>query len=183
MVATSGAIPWIQRRHDQIMGAMGKAATNDARASLPPPPWARVQRVQLIRREVREYLPNSTVELLLSRAQSVVEAGDEVGPTLGPPQRRVYATVMMSIELGPGAPLFREPPDEATAERVAELLESTPALRRRLVELARPELSRLAGTTALEISVEHRARAEGSTILVDGDAMAVAQADGAPPAN
>ena len=41
--------------------------------SLLAPPWTRVRRVQLIRREVREYLPGSAIELLLSEGDTVVE--------------------------------------------------------------------------------------------------------------
>ncbi|MEM6994341.1 MAG: hypothetical protein AAF721_27755 [Myxococcota bacterium] len=173
---------------DRIMAAMGEVANTSAGRTprkLPAPPWARVQRVQLVRREVREYLPPTAVQLLLARAECVVEGGDELGPAAGPPGRRVYATVMATIDLEGGAGLFREPADEATAQRVAELLESTPGVARRLVELARPELSRLAGAPAasLEISLEHHARAEGSRILIDGDAMAVAPKDAASTAN
>ena len=144
---------------------------------LPPSPWARVQRVQLVRREVREYLPPSAVQMLLARAECVVEGDGELGPpTRG--QRRVYATVMVTIDLERGASLFREPADEATAQRVAELVESTPAIIRALVAYARPELARIAGVPgdALEISLEHTARAEGSRILIDGDAVGIVAA-------
>ena len=143
-------------------------------------PWARVQRVQLVRREVREYLPASVVQLLLSRAECVVEGGDEMGNGTGSPGRRVYATVMITIDLQSAGHLFRERADQATALRVAELLRTEPALANRLVELARPELSRIAtgpqGRNTLEISVEHQVRTDGARILVDGDAMAVVTA-------
>jgi len=168
-------------------GALMNSAKNLALTPQPlrAAPWARVQRVQLVRREVREYLPPSAIELLLARAECVVEGGDEMGQAVGPPQRRVYATVMVTIDLRAAAALFREPADEATAVRVAELLESTPALARRMVQLAGPELARIAGVPedTLEISVDHHGRADGSMILIDGDAMAIVPANLASPAN
>lgn len=150
-------------------------ATPDLAGRLPPPRWARVEQVQLIRREVREYLPAGAVELLLSGADFVVEGGDELGATSGAPARRVYATVMVTIPLPRSAKAFRERPDGATAVRLAELLESTPLVARKLAELARPELAEIAGVSpaALEISLEHQARAEGTDLLIDGDAVAV----------
>ena len=155
------------------------------RPVLPPSPWARVQRVQLVRREIREYIPPGAIALLLARADCVVEGGDEVGATVGPPQRRTYATVMVTIDLGGSASLFREPADEATAQHVAELVESSPVVARQLVAMARPELSRIAGVPAdaLEISLEHKARADGSRILIDGDAVAVSRTDTPSVAN
>lgn len=128
-----------------------------------------------MRREVREYLPPGALQLLLSRAECVVEGGGEVGRPAGPEPQRVYATVMITIDLASGASLFREPADEATAQRIAELLEATPGVARQLVELSRPELAAIAGVPpgALEIALEHHARAVGSQILIDGDAMAV----------
>lgn len=166
---------------------MGKVATQSAGVTphrLSPAPWARVQRVQLVRREVREYLPPTAVQLLLSRAECDVEGGTELGVAAGQ-ERRVYATVMVTIDLQAGARLFRETPDEATAQRVAELFAATPGVVARLVELARPELSRLAEAPAasLEISLEHHVRAEGSRILIDGDAMAVVPCGAASRAN
>lgn len=167
---------------------MNKPATKPAattRACLPAAPWARVQRVQLVRREVREYLPPSAVQLLMSRAECVVEGGNELGDAAGPPQRRTYATVMVTIDLLAVAELFREPADEATAQRIAELIEATPSVAQRLVELARPEMARIAGSAPddLEISIEHEARADGSCVLIDGDAVAVATVGATSVAN
>lgn len=169
------------------MGSSGtkRRAASRPHAILPPSPWARVQRVQLVRREVREYIPPGAVTLLLARADCVVEGGGEVGAAVGAAQLRTYATVMVTIDLGGSASLFREPPDDATAQRVAELIEASPAVARQLIAMARPELSRIAGVPvdALEISLEHKARADGSRILIDGDAMAVCRRDAPSVAN
>ena len=108
-------------------------ATPGLAGRLSAPRWARVERVQLIRREVREYLPAGAVELLLSGADCVVEGDDELGPVSGgatrrearKEARRVYATVMVTIGLAQSSAAFRERPDGATAVRLAELLEGS----------------------------------------------------------
>lgn len=138
---------------------------------LPEPRWARVQKVQLIRREIRETLSPSALEVLWRHGEHVVEGGQEVGR--GPAGRRFYATVMVTFDLKRCAAYFREPADVATAERLAELLIGSPRVKHKLVALARPELARMAQVPghALLIEMDHHARAEGTQVLIDGDAM------------
>ena len=162
------------------------AQRTQPRRRLGEPPWSRVDRVQLIRREVREVLAPSALELLFSHAERVVEGGDEVGDTPGRGGRRVYATIMVTIDLRRCARYFREPPDSATAERVAELMEGSPDLDRKLVRSVRGELAALAGVDpdALEVTLECSVRADGPILYVDADAMATvagpARAGGKP---
>jgi hypothetical protein len=137
------------------------------------PPWSRVHRVQLIRREIREYLPSTTVELLLSAGEHVVEGSAELAPG-GVSSGRVYATAMVTIDLRACAGAFREPADAATAERVAELLAGHAELHQRLVARVGPRLAEIAGIDdpkELLISLETEVRAEGTTIYVDADVM------------
>ena len=49
----------------------------------------------------------------------------------------------------------------------------SPRVQKKLVELARPELARLAQVPGdrLRIELDHHARAEGTQVLIDGDAM------------
>ncbi len=138
---------------------------------LPEARWARVQKVQLIRREIRETLSPSALEVLWRHGEHVVEGGGEVGGK--GPGRRFYATVMVTFDLKRCAAYFREPADVATAERLAELLIGSPRVQKKLVELARPELARLAQVPGdrLRIELDHHARAEGTQVLIDGDAM------------
>lgn len=143
-----------------------------------------MQRIRLIRREVRESLSSGALDLLLAQAELVVEGSGEIAApsssapgsarARGPEADRVYATVMWTIDLARVADRFREPADAATAERVAELMRAEPTLRPRLVALARPKLAALAGVAedALEITVEPHVRADGVLVLVDGDAVA-----------
>jgi hypothetical protein len=148
---------------------------------LPSPPPQRVDRIQLIRREVRELLSPGAIDLLFAHGDCVVEGGLEL---LGAPQPgdRVYATIMVTIDLARCAAYFREPADAATAERVSDLMRADPSVRQRLIGLVRPRLlelaasaSRAAGSAAagdLVVDLEHTIRCEGLRILIDGDAMA-----------
>jgi hypothetical protein len=133
-----------------------------------------VSRVQLIRREIREFLGQSALEVLLSAADHVVEGSAELAepgraqPVVG----RVYATVMVTIDLRACSAYFREPADDATAQRVAELMQECERVATRIAALARPKLAELAGVSAeqLDVSLAHQVRADGTRILIDGDA-------------
>jgi hypothetical protein len=111
-------------------------------------------------------LGESELEVLFSRAEHVVEGGCDEG--------NVYATVMVTIDLAALSQIFREPMDEATAARVAELMHGHPFVRDRLSRLAAPELARLAGkaTPPRRVQLEQKIRVTGRRILIDGDAMA-----------
>ena len=134
--------------------------------ALAPSPWARVRRVQLIRREVREFLSVHALQLLFERADRVVEGGRD-------DEQRAYATVMLSVDLRDCAEIFREIADAATAARVAELLEGDAWLRRHLRGLAREALRAQVGAGARRgrLSVDFQVRSNATHLLVDCDAM------------
>jgi hypothetical protein len=140
---------------------------------LPEPGWARVRRVQLIRREIREVLSPSALEVLWKHGEHVVEAGAELGRGRRGEERRFYATVMVTVDLRRCAAYFAEPADVATADRLAELMLGSPRIRQKLIALARPELARLAGVppAQLHVEIDHHVRSEGTRIFIDGDAM------------
>ena len=140
---------------------------------LPEPGWASVQKVQLIRREIRETLSPSALEVLWRHGEHVIEGGGELSHGRGAAGRRFYATVMVTFDLRRCAAYFREPADVATAERLAELLIGSPRVKTKLIALARAELARLAQVpdSQLHIEMDHHARAEGTQVLIDGDAM------------
>ncbi len=132
-----------------------------------------MRKVALIRREVREFLPASTVELLLSEGETVIEGGTEVTSTAS--RARVFASVMITVELSALEDRFRDRADAATAARVAELLEGHPELTQRLSARVRPRLPELAGgadTEGWEIAVEAQVRADGTAVLIDADVVA-----------
>lgn len=141
------------------------------------PRWQRVRQVPLIRREIREFVPPSTIELLLQGADQVVEGAPEmVRPRGGGKAVRIYATCMMTIDLQRLSALFREPADTSTAARLAEHLDGHPDLRRKLEDRLRPHLARLGAVAeaALTIDLDFTVRAQGRSLLIDADASATA---------
>lgn len=142
-------------------------------SQLSEPRWARVQKVQLIRREIRETLSPSALEVLWKHGEHVIEGGAEVSHGRGAAGRRFYATVMVTFDLRRCAAYFREPADVATAEKLAELMLGSPRVKHKLIALARPELARLAGVpeTQLHVELDHHVRTEGAQVFIDGDAM------------
>lgn len=139
------------------------------------PGWARVERLPLVRREVRESLSAGAIDVLFAEAEHVVEGSPELGDDGAPDdgRGRVYATIMVTLDLSRSARVFREPPDAGTAQRLTELMADDTRVRDRLERLARPELARLAGVGAahLEVAIEAHVRSEGATVLIDVDAM------------
>lgn len=119
-------------------------------------------------------MSDNALEILFCSAELLIE-GDrdlETRPSLAD-AARVYATVMLTLDLSQSAALLRERPDEATAERVAELMRGSDEVRRRLIELARPELAELfdAAPRSLRIELLPVVRVSGARILIDGDAV------------
>jgi hypothetical protein len=90
-----------------------------------------VHRIRLIRREIKESLSAGALDLLLEHAELVVEGSGEIGSPAAEGHARVYATVMLTIDLSRSAAGFREPAEAATAERDAELMRETTAVRTR----------------------------------------------------
>jgi len=132
-----------------------------------------VRKVALIRREIREYLPSSTVEVLLSEGESVIEGGAEV--VTGGGSSRVFATLMITADLEALADRFRDRPDAATALRVADLLGAHPDLGPKIVARVRPRLPELAGredAAQWHVSVDSQVRAEGTAVMIDADIVA-----------
>ncbi|MCY1067054.1 hypothetical protein OV090_19995 [Nannocystis sp. RBIL2] len=148
-------------------------AASAPKAQLPEPGWVKVQKVQLIRREIREVLAPSALELLFKYGELVIEAGPELGRGRRAPGQRFYATVMVTVDLRRCAAHFCEPADVATADKLAELMLGSVRVRQKLVALARQELARLAGVPAaqLHVEIDHHVRSEGTRVFIDGDAM------------
>lgn len=145
------------------------SAANRAALQLAPPRWARVDRIRLIRREVRETLGVGAIDLLFAHADLVVE-GDRAPVT---DDGRMYATLMITIDLTRYTKDVRDPTDAATAERLVELLAGTDMLRDRVLRLATPHFASVSDRAGdLEISVEISVRHEDARVLIDGDVVA-----------
>ena len=144
----------------------------DAGSRLIAPRWAKVERIRLIRREIKETLGPGAIDLLFAHGELVVEGSEAIAADSG--TGRVYATLMLTIDLARCAEQVREPADAATAERLVELLRDADAVRAKLAELARPRLAELAGLApaAIELSIEPSLRSEHVMVLIDGDAVA-----------
>ncbi len=139
-------------------------------SGLPPVPYARVDHVQLVRREVREYVPRASLELLFRTAEVVFEGDVEAAGAVAQPPA-VAGSLMITIDLSELARIVREPPDAATAERLAELLPRTEGFVARLAELAAAEIAARCGRTipAAWVDLVPVVRTEGNRILVDAD--------------
>ncbi len=130
------------------------------------PRWSRVHKIQLIRREVREFLSVSAIGALFSRAEHRLEDGLYAEDGL-------HASVTVALDLGAFSDVFRERADPATALRVAALMEGDRAVHRQILSMIRTELAALACLDArsAQIELEFQVRAEGRTVFVDGDAV------------
>jgi hypothetical protein len=129
--------------------------------------WPRVRRIPLIRQEVRESLSSSALDLVFASAELIVEGGTAKSDGNG------YATVMVTVDLQQAAALLRERADEATAERVCELMRGSAVVRRRLIDMARPKLATIFDVPARTMRIELLpvVRHVGTKILIDGDAV------------
>ncbi len=120
--------------------------------------------MSLIRREVREFIPNGNLKLLFGEADHVVEgAVDREG--------KGFASVMTTICLERTAGLFREHPDEATTAKLVDLLRDDPRVRARLIAVGRAEFERRGDARARHCRAEMdvHLRFEDSRLLIDGD--------------
>ena len=138
-------------------------------------PMARVTRVTLFEREVRERLSSAAVEILVGSARVLSEGRTDPGnpalPVAG--ESAFFGSTMLTIDLAAlgsvGEGLFREPADEATAARLARHCAGDTRLLRRVRQVAEREAARLAGRRFTQASTEVRVRSQGSTVFIDVD--------------
>ena len=129
-------------------------------------PMAKVTRVTLFEREVRERLSDPAVEILLGAAQVLSEGQATTAPS---GSETFFGSSMVTIDLSLAASAVREPCDEAAAKRVAALMASDPRVARRARSLAEREAARLAGRPIKTAASEVRVRAEGTRVFIDID--------------
>ena len=129
-------------------------------------PMARVTRVTLFEREVRERLSNAALELLLGRAQVLAEGSRSSSPTA---RKAFFGSIMITMDLATLEGDVRDALTPETAARVAERMQSDARVARWLRKLAENEASKLAGTPIRVHSADVRVRAEGAKVLVDID--------------
>ncbi len=129
----------------------------------------RPDRVTLIERVVTERLSPAGIDLLFDAAE-VLSEGDGAGLE---PGAVFYGSTMLTVSLGRLSAAVAEAITPKAMELLRRLWESDPRVRRRLVELARREASRLAGGRDLDAcDVDVSFRVEALDLLVDLDVQA-----------
>jgi len=131
-------------------------------------PMARVTRIALFEREVRERLSLAALDLLLSRAEVISEGQRSVRGG----RDAYFGSTMLTFDLPAMSVVLRDACDAGTARRLAELLEADARVAERIQELAAREAARVAGAAPARVSTHVAMRAQGAKVFVDVDVEA-----------
>jgi len=135
-------------------------------------PMARALKVTLFEREVRERLSLSAVEILFQRARVISEGKRASAPTA---KAAFFGSTMLTLDLAELSDLVRDPPDAATAGKLAAMMEGDARVKARIRQIAAREAERLAGGPCQARAVDVRVRSDGAVVFVDIDV------EGPPP--
>lgn len=128
-------------------------------------PIARVERIGLFEREVRERLSRAAIDLLLARADLISEGQRTVRNG-----RDVYlGSTMMTIDLQGLGSVLRDSPEAATARRLADLLSLDPVVAALVEAIAAREATKHAGTPPRTLNTELTVTARGTKVFIDVD--------------
>jgi len=131
-------------------------------------PMARVARITLFEREVREKLSRAALELLLGRLEVLSE-----GQRTHRNGRDLYfGSTMMTADLARLTDVVRDNADEPTAVRLVKLLEGDEAARARLLGIAVNEANRIACVPLLRVETHLAIRADAHRVYADVDVEA-----------
>lgn len=128
-------------------------------------PMARVQRIALFEREVRERLSRAAMDLLLERAEVMSEGQRSTRD--GKPVW--FGSTMLTIDLEALGPALREACDAGTARRLATILTADTAVASRVKHIAGREAARLAGGRLGAVATEVKVSARGARVFIDVD--------------
>jgi len=131
-------------------------------------PLARVHRITLFEREIRERLSPAALDVLFARAD-VISEGQQA--TRAGAAEYVGST-MLTFDLGAMSPVLRDACDAATARRLAHLLEGDAAVAGRVKSLAAAETARVTGARPRALNTEMRVEARGARVFIDVDVEA-----------
>lgn len=132
-------------------------------------PLARVERIALIGREVREYLSQAALDAVFARAEVMSE-----GEVSGVQGRSVFlGSTMLTCDVATLGRILREPADEGTARRLTSLLGKEPSLDSRTLPIVRQEVTRITGKRAKSVRGETRLRTQGTKVFLDIDVEAI----------
>lgn len=142
---------------------------------LPRKPMARVTRVTLFEREVKEQLSTAAIDILLGAAEILSEgriapANPAVGGKAG--RCAFFGSTMLTILLSRLDASVRERCDEEAARRTARLIVSDARIGQRVRAIAEREACRVSGRRLPSVVSEVRVRAEGTRVFVDVDVEA-----------
>jgi hypothetical protein len=135
-------------------------------ALLEKKPMARVQRVTLFEREIREKLSVAAIEILLERAKILSEGQRSASATA---KARWFGSTMITVDVAALGDAVREPCDARAAARVAELVSGDARVTRRVQRIAGREADRLAGATVRVRASDVRVRVQGTLVHLDVD--------------
>jgi hypothetical protein len=128
-------------------------------------PLARVQRIALFEREVRERLSRAALDLVFERAEVMSEG--QKSTRAGKPV--YFGSTMLTIDLEALAPVLREVCDAGTARRLGKLLASDAVVASRVKSIATREAARIAGGRLQAVATEMKVNAKGARIFIDVD--------------
>jgi hypothetical protein len=143
----------------------GARAPKKASPALLLRPLARVQRIALFEREVRERLSRAALDLVFERAEVISEG--QQSTRAGQPV--YFGSTMLTIDLEGLAPQLRESCDAGTARHLATLLKNDTAVATRVKSVAAREAARIAGARLKAIATEVKVSARGARVFIDVD--------------
>jgi hypothetical protein len=144
------------------------AASVSARRRLILRPLARVERISLFEREVRERLSRAALELIfgaagiMSEGQRSARNGREI----------FFGSTMLTIELPAVAGSVRDVCDARAAQHLCALLATDGVAATRIKSIAAAEAERLCRARPRTVGTEIKVRARGTTVYVDVDVEA-----------
>jgi hypothetical protein len=129
---------------------------------------ARVEKIALFEREVRERPSRAALELLFRQAEVISEGQQS---TRGG-QAAYFGSTMLTIDLEALAPSLREACDAGTARRLASQMAGDPSIAARVKSIAAREATRIAGGRLRAIATEIKFSARGARVCIDVDVEA-----------
>src|SRR5215213_401767 len=131
-------------------------------------PLARVERISLFEREVKERLSRAALDVLfaaagvMSEGQRSARGGREL----------FFGSTMLTIALDSVSLALRDAADARSAQRLAALLARDAGAQARIKRLAADECERLSTVRPRSVNADIKVRARGTTVYVDVDVEA-----------
>ncbi len=139
-----------------------------AAAKLVLRPLARVDKISLFEREVRERLSRAALDLIFAKA-GVMSEGQR---SLRQGREHFFGSTMLTIELPAVADAVRDVCDARAAQHLCALLATDTVAAARIKSIAAAEAERLCRARPRSIGAEIKVRARGTTVYVDVDVEA-----------